>query len=287
MVAIYQRTQTDPPPLPATVAPELASVVMRALARDPTERQQSAKEFASQISSAAESIWGPDWSTQTGVVLRSSGALPRTEPPPPVAATVHSPAAPTVEPPAAAGQAAPTAVAAPAVPANVRTSAGGEVRPRRRGALVGGLAVVAAVVVGVVLALSGGDSAPSEPTGQGPAANGPTPNGGGPDPAALEEMVRTYLEAYNSGNLEAASALIAPGATIFGTRVANPTAAATDLDSYGCADDPQAFDVNGNVVSVDVVLQDIPGKDCADFTGDQGVRVYTVEDGKITKIEYG
>ena len=298
VVAIYQRTQEDPRPLPATVATELASVVMRSLARDPAERQQSAKELGSQISVAAESIWGPDWSAQSGVVLRSSGVLPRTEPPVPVAATVHSPGAPTVDSPAGAGQGAPTAVAAPGVSANVRTSAGGESWLRRRGVLVGGLALVAALVVGVVLALSGGDSPkpPAEPTGQGPAANGPAANSGGTDPAAnsgapdaaaLEEVVRTYLEAYNSGNLEAASALIAPGATIFGTRVANPTAAATDLDSYSCADDPQAFDVNGNVVSVDVVLQDIPGKDCADFTGDQSVRVYTVEDGKITSIDYG
>ena len=291
VVAIYQRTQEDPRPLPATVAPELASVVMRSLDRDPAARQQSAKEFAAEISSAAESTWGPDWSTQSGVVLRASGALPRTEPP------VTVPEGATVPSPGGTRPAAGPTVAAAGAAATDQSSAGGESWLRRRGVLIGGIAVAAAVAVALVLALSGGDSPPSPdgPTGQEPAAEGPAANSGanppagagGPDAAALEDVVRTYLEAYNAGNLEAASALIAPGATIFGTRVANPAAAAADLDSYSCADDPQAFNVNGNVVSVDVVLQDIPGKDCGDFTGDRGVRVYAVEDGKITSIDYG
>ena len=59
---LYRHVHEDPLPLneaAANVPAPLVEVTMKALARDPAERQQSAEELGTAVAQAAEAAWGP------------------------------------------------------------------------------------------------------------------------------------------------------------------------------------------------------------------------------------
>ncbi|WP_239397010.1 serine/threonine-protein kinase, partial [Frankia sp. CiP3] len=65
----HHRLHTPPPPPPG-VAPPVAAVLLRALAREPGERQESALAFALDLARAAADAYGPRWTAGAGMPLR-------------------------------------------------------------------------------------------------------------------------------------------------------------------------------------------------------------------------
>ncbi len=86
------------PAPPAGVPAPVASVVMRALAKDPAARQDSARAFALDLARAAAAVYGPGWAARAGIGLRldddiraaavqhPASALPQPSPTSPTAA---------------------------------------------------------------------------------------------------------------------------------------------------------------------------------------------------------
>jgi eukaryotic-like serine/threonine-protein kinase len=61
---------SEPPPaLPGSVDPRIAGVVLKALAADPADRHQSAKQFALDLAAAARPAFGPTWASASGIKL--------------------------------------------------------------------------------------------------------------------------------------------------------------------------------------------------------------------------
>ena|GEM_PF-874737 len=60
------------PPMPVGVPEPIGRVMMRALAKDPGARQQSAREFARELISAARSAYGPRWINSSGIVVHAA-----------------------------------------------------------------------------------------------------------------------------------------------------------------------------------------------------------------------
>lgn len=84
---LYQHAYEDPPPLgavaPGVPAP-LVEVVMRALAKDPSERPATAEEMGVSVARAATGAWGPGWLRHTGLeVLGAPRMVALTERPVP------------------------------------------------------------------------------------------------------------------------------------------------------------------------------------------------------------
>jgi predicted Ser/Thr protein kinase/uncharacterized membrane protein len=77
---LVARVNGEPPDL-RTVAPdvpvELADVVMRAIARRPTDRYRSAEEFGCALGMAAATVWGAEWLTTAGVPVQGSEPISR------------------------------------------------------------------------------------------------------------------------------------------------------------------------------------------------------------------
>ncbi|MCK9879019.1 serine/threonine-protein kinase [Frankia sp. Ag45/Mut15] len=88
--ALRRQQQVDlPPPMTEVPAP-LAAVVLRALAKDPANRQADAHTFALDLADAATSVYGTGWTTATGLRLHLDDAVReatvkarRAQPPPP------------------------------------------------------------------------------------------------------------------------------------------------------------------------------------------------------------
>ena len=57
------------------VPPHLSDVVMRALARNPADRFQSAEDFGVAIGQAASASWGGGWLGRSGIALREPGPI--------------------------------------------------------------------------------------------------------------------------------------------------------------------------------------------------------------------
>jgi serine/threonine protein kinase len=78
------RLTSPAPALPDDVPTEVADVVLRALATEPTNRHQSAHDFALDLASAAAQGYGPGWLTGAGVKVhlddevRDAARSPRT-----------------------------------------------------------------------------------------------------------------------------------------------------------------------------------------------------------------
>jgi serine/threonine protein kinase len=96
------RLHRDPVPL-QDVAPQvpagLARVIMRGLARDPSDRPESAEAFGVEVGRAATDAWGPDWVSHAGLRLMASGAIARSTQQftdVPESSAAPSPAPPTV-----------------------------------------------------------------------------------------------------------------------------------------------------------------------------------------------
>src|SRR5439155_15041570 len=104
---LYRHVHEDPLPLneaAASVPAPLVEVTMKALARDPAERQQSAEELGTAIAAAAESAWGPDWLEQTRIPVMAAGRI---------LAADGEPATPATEPVARAASTLAPGAAAP------------------------------------------------------------------------------------------------------------------------------------------------------------------------------
>ncbi|MGP0032249.1 MAG: protein kinase domain-containing protein [Acidimicrobiales bacterium] len=78
LATVLRHINEDATPLadvaPAVPAP-LSEAVMRALARDPADRFESAEEFGVAIGEAASSSWGGGWLDRTGIPLREPGPI--------------------------------------------------------------------------------------------------------------------------------------------------------------------------------------------------------------------
>ena len=67
--ALYRCHLDTKPPKPTGVPGPLAQVVMKALAKDPAARQESAHAFAIELARAAHTVFGPRWTTRVGIGL--------------------------------------------------------------------------------------------------------------------------------------------------------------------------------------------------------------------------
>lgn len=68
--ALWQHHLNTLPPPPAGVPTPVADVVMRALAKNPADRQPSARAFALDLAAAAARAYGPGWTARAGIGLR-------------------------------------------------------------------------------------------------------------------------------------------------------------------------------------------------------------------------
>jgi tRNA A-37 threonylcarbamoyl transferase component Bud32 len=148
-VAVAYQSVRDTPPPPSThnsrVTPALDAVVMKAMAKDPAGRQQSAEELRSELLAAGRAVGDPDATVAVvpplaGEATTVVAAGPSTSIlPPPAPLEPMEPAGPVRRP------------VADAVPASVYR--------RRRAAVIGGLAVLALLLIVVLVALNGGGGA--------------------------------------------------------------------------------------------------------------------------------
>lgn len=109
----------------------------------------------------------------------------------------------------------------------------------------------------------------------------------GQDNGAAEDVLRDFIAAINSGDAEAAGALLAPDATVFGESVAT---SGTDgvLAGFACAADISSVEVDGEALLVEF---DFTGPaplaaetdDCRE--GPSGQYRVTVSDGQISEFE--
>ena len=166
---LYSRIHSEPRPLadtaPAVPAP-LATVVMRALEREPGERQVSADKLGREIAAAATDAWGPDWHRGTTLEMPRG---PLAEGSRPLEETVTDPPARSLVPVSAL-----ESNGAPPAPAPPRGQESEPDGPDRRGRalLAAGLVVLLAGIAAVALLLGGGDDPDVEPARNTP----PTPN---------------------------------------------------------------------------------------------------------------
>jgi hypothetical protein len=125
---LSQRLREDPTPV-REVAPHvkdpLATVVMRAVAREREERYSTAEELGVAIGEACASSWGPEWLDHAGVALVGSDRMSRAAR---TTAQRGAPApAPGVTGPAKPGRAAATGAVAPTDPIGTRAAETGVV----------------------------------------------------------------------------------------------------------------------------------------------------------------
>ncbi|TQS44178.1 WD40 repeat domain-containing serine/threonine protein kinase [Cryptosporangium phraense] len=182
---VRQVIEREPAPLD-DVPSRVAAVVMRALAKKPSDRPASAQEFAVELARAARDSFGRGWITTTGVPLRVDPRVLLDEPAPPaptpqpdVPTRISGGLSPAFAPAALA--AAPVALAAPpAAPAPAALSVP-PARPRtgRRTAWLvaaAGLAVVALVLTaGYVGSRLGSPSADVRAGATAPVSSAPAP----------------------------------------------------------------------------------------------------------------
>jgi serine/threonine protein kinase len=101
MQGLLQQHLETAPSAPRGVSSPVATVVLRALAKDPRRRQSSARTFAVELARAAAESYGPTWLARSGIpvvlsdelraVARSAGGGPLVQGDPPPARTGPSP----------------------------------------------------------------------------------------------------------------------------------------------------------------------------------------------------
>ncbi|OHV29719.1 hypothetical protein BCD49_35925 [Pseudofrankia sp. EUN1h] len=85
--ALWRQVLDAPPPTPVGVPGPVAAVLLRALAKEPADRQPSGVAFALDLAAAAAASYGSGWLTRGGVPLlvsdeiRDAATGPRTPPP--------------------------------------------------------------------------------------------------------------------------------------------------------------------------------------------------------------
>jgi non-specific serine/threonine protein kinase len=170
---LFSRIHSEPRPL-KEIAPDvpgpLAQVVMRALEREPGERQASAEQLGREIGAAATDAWGPDWHLGTtlgvsgalaGAALSvGSGRLAETVTDTPVQSLVPVSTLESNGAPPASAPSEPQASEPDGPDRSARTS------------LIAGVLVLLAGIAAVALLLGGGDDPDVEPARQ----PSPTPN---------------------------------------------------------------------------------------------------------------
>ncbi|ADP82764.1 serine/threonine-protein kinase [Pseudofrankia inefficax] len=67
--------EEPPPPLTGRVAAPIADVVLRALRKDPAERQRTGREFAAELFAATAGLYGPDWPARAAVPVYTDPRL--------------------------------------------------------------------------------------------------------------------------------------------------------------------------------------------------------------------
>ncbi|WP_018504392.1 WD40 repeat domain-containing serine/threonine protein kinase [Parafrankia discariae] len=67
--ALWHQHLNSPPPPPAGVPDPVAQVVLRSLAKNPTDRSASAAAFAAELAQAVTDAYGPGWAGRTGLPL--------------------------------------------------------------------------------------------------------------------------------------------------------------------------------------------------------------------------
>ncbi len=86
---LFQHVNDDPRPMADVlpgVPPSLEAVTRRALAKDPSDRPESAEEFAVELAEAATAALGPGWLARSGyAVMSATSVVAATERPPPSA----------------------------------------------------------------------------------------------------------------------------------------------------------------------------------------------------------
>lgn len=78
LATLMRHMNEEPTPLQdiaPTVPPDLIDAVMRAIARDPADRFQSAEDFGVAIGRAASAAWGATWLEDSGILLREPGPI--------------------------------------------------------------------------------------------------------------------------------------------------------------------------------------------------------------------
>ncbi|HWI04501.1 MAG TPA: protein kinase, partial [Acidimicrobiales bacterium] len=141
-VAYQQLNQTAPPPSTHNpdVPPALDAIVMKAMSKNPDERQGTAEEIRDELLTIDRAVGDPE---ATAFIA---------PPPPPEATAVIAPGSTSVLPP--------PAVDPDPVPVVTRRPAGAvtdDVYRRRRAAVIAGLALAALAVIALLVLLGGGD----------------------------------------------------------------------------------------------------------------------------------
>ncbi|WP_256788433.1 WD40 repeat domain-containing serine/threonine protein kinase [Frankia sp. AvcI1] len=145
--ALFQQHLTAaPPPLTGVPAP-IAQVVLRALAKDPTDRQPTAQAFALDLARAATAIHGAGWTSRVWLPLHLDDLVSNAADQPPEPASLPPPP-PLATQPSAPGASTPR----PDAPSSRDPDPGGRTNPRsRRRRITIALAVALAVAIPTVL----------------------------------------------------------------------------------------------------------------------------------------
>ncbi len=76
MGGLWQHHLYTTPALPTGVPAPVATVIMRALAKDAADRQSSARAFAVELARAAAEAFGPTWLARSGIPLAPMASRP-------------------------------------------------------------------------------------------------------------------------------------------------------------------------------------------------------------------
>lgn len=98
MHALWEHHLNTLPAPPAGVPPALAAVVLRALAKSPTDRPPSAHAFALDLAHAAAAVFGQGWTARAGIGLRLDDDIRAAAADPPARPASTAPAAATAGP---------------------------------------------------------------------------------------------------------------------------------------------------------------------------------------------
>lgn len=139
-VAYQQLSQTAPPPSThnADVPPALDAIVMRAMSKNPDDRQATAEEMRQELLAIDRAVGDPE---ATALVA---------PPPPPESTAVIAAGSTSVLPP-------PAPEPGPPVTRRPAGAVSDDVYRRRRAAVIAGLALAALAIIALLILLSGGD----------------------------------------------------------------------------------------------------------------------------------
>jgi Protein kinase domain len=212
---LYRHVHEAPRPLAAVArgVPEgVAYTVMRALAKDPSERHPSAESLGVALAESATAAWGVGWLSAAGVKVMAIGPIhTATETAPQATTTGAGPRPFGLAPPLPPGRAAPPP--GPFVAANAGASSEGAGDGRRRRLLAGAaVGAAAAAIAAIVFILS------SSGHHRSPAANASAVAGG--DAVNSPENVTFY---YEGGVFRITHISAGGGNYVIAVDISNPT----------------------------------------------------------------